>query len=60
VNITPASEVYPYRSYLETPLTYGSEASNSHLTNAYLYLDEGDVLAGDATYDSIKKKGFVK
>jgi len=35
VNITLASELYPYRSYLETLLTYGSDASNSHLTNAY-------------------------
>jgi len=60
VNITPASELYPYRSYLETLLTYGSDASNSHLTNAYWYLDEGDVLAGDPTSDSIKNKGSVK
>jgi hypothetical protein len=60
VSITPASELYPYRSYLETLLTYGSDASNSHLTNAYWYLDEGDVLAGDPTSDSIKNKGFVK
>jgi len=52
VNITPASELYPYRSYLETLLAYGSDASNSHLTNAYWYLDEGDVLAGDPTSDS--------
>jgi len=60
VNIMPASELYPYRSYLETLLTYGSDASNSHLTNAYWYLDEGDVLAGDPTSADIKNKGFVK
>jgi len=60
VNITPASELYPFRSYLETLLTYGSDASNSHLTNAYWYLDEGDVLAGNPTSDSIKNKGFIK
>jgi len=60
VNITPASELYPYRSYLETLLTYGSDASNSHLTNAYWYLDEGDVLAEDPTSANIKNKGFVK
>jgi hypothetical protein len=45
VNITPASELYPYRSYRESLLTYGSDAANSHLRNAYWYLDEGDVLA---------------
>jgi len=60
VNITPASELYPYRSYLESLLTYGSDAENSHLTNAYWYMDEGDVLAGNPTSDSIKNKGFVK
>ena len=60
VNIRPASELYPYRSYLETLLTYGSDGSNSHLTNAYWYLDKGDVLAGDPTSADIKNKGFVK
>jgi len=60
VNITQTSELYPYRSYLETLLTYGSDASNSHLTNAYWYLDEGEVLAGDPTSADIKNKGFVK
>jgi len=53
VNITPASELYPYRSYLEALLTYGSDAANSHLTNAYWYLDEGNVLAGVPTSTSI-------
>jgi len=35
VNITPASELYHYRSYLETHQNYGSDAAISHLTNAY-------------------------
>jgi len=60
VNITPSSELYPYRSYLKSLLTYGSDAANSHLTYAYWYLDEGDVLAGDPTTTSIKNKRFVK
>ena len=60
VNITPASDLYPYRSYLESLLTYGSDAENSHLTNAYWYMDEGDVLAGNPTSYNIKNKGFVK
>ena len=60
VNITPASELYPFRSYLEYVLTYGSDAANSHLTNVFWYLDEGEVLAGDPTSTSIKNKGFVK
>jgi len=61
VNITPASELYPYRSFLETLLTYGSDAANSHLTNAYWYLAQGgDVLPDDPTSADIKNKGFVK
>jgi len=63
VNITPASELYPYRSYLESLLTYGSDAANSHLTNAYWYLDKGDVLAGDPTAPKTKalsRDGIVK
>jgi hypothetical protein len=58
--MTPVSEVYPYRAYLETLLTYGSYAANSRLTNAYWYLDEGgDVLPGDPK-SGINNKGFVK
>ena len=45
---------------METLLTYCSDAANSHLTNAFWYLDEGDVLAGDPTSTSIKNKAFVK
>jgi hypothetical protein len=60
VNITPASELYHYGAYLETLLTYGSDAANSHLTNAYWYLDGGDDLAGDPTAVEIKNKVFVK
>jgi len=59
VNITPASQLYPYRSYLQSLLIYGSDAANSHLTNAYWYLD-GDVLAGDPTSGSTKNKRVVK
>jgi len=35
VNITPASELYPYRSYMEALWTYCPDAANSHLTNAF-------------------------
>jgi len=54
VNITPASELYSYRAYLESLLKYGSDAANSHLTNACWYLYEGGyVLPGDPTSDDI-------
>jgi len=43
VNNTQASEHYQYRSYLETVMTYGSDAAATHLSNAYWYLDTGDM-----------------
>jgi hypothetical protein len=53
--------LYPYHAYLESLLTYGSDAANSHLTNAYWCLDDGgDDLPGDPTSDDTKNKGFVK
>jgi len=33
--ITSTTELYQYRSYLETLLTYGSDAVASHLTNGF-------------------------
>jgi hypothetical protein len=61
ISITQASELYPYRSYLETILTYGSDAELSHLTNAFWYLDGGDLLHydPDIAYDANTNKGFI-
>jgi len=42
-NITQASERYPYRSYLETLMTYDSDVAATHPSNAYCYLDTGDM-----------------
>ena len=43
VNITQSGDLYNFRTYLETLLTYGSDASLSHLTNIYWYKDTGNV-----------------
>jgi hypothetical protein len=45
VPITQSSQLYNYRSTLETLLSYGNDAIHSHLTNAFWYLDTGDVAA---------------
>ena len=61
VNITPSSDLYNYRAYLETLLTYGTDAANTHLTTAYWYLDTGDVIAAnDPNAADAKNKGFVE
>ena len=41
VPITRSGDLYQYRSYLETILTYGSDAGASHLTKSFWYLDQG-------------------
>jgi len=45
--ITQSGDLYLYRSYLETLLTYGSDAAASHLTNSFWYLERGDMLPCD-------------
>jgi hypothetical protein len=40
--ITQATELYPYRAYLETLLTYSNDAENSHLQMAFWQLDEAE------------------
>lgn len=37
--VTPASNVYAYRAYIETLLNYGTDAKNSHLTSSLWYDD---------------------
>ena len=59
VTITQAAELYNYRSFFETILTYGSDAATSHLTNAFWYLDDGDLLPCDPTAADAKNKGFI-
>jgi hypothetical protein len=56
--ITQVGELYNYRSSLETILTYGTDAAASHLTNAFLYLDDGDMLPCDPTAADAKKQGI--
>ena len=43
VTITHAAELYHYRAFLETLLTYGREATSSHLTKAFWYRETGDM-----------------
>ena len=51
--VTQSSEHYNYRLYLETLLTYGTNAAATHLTNAYWYRDTGDMLPCDPAAKSV-------
>ena len=57
--ITPTSDIYQYRSYLETFLTYGRKAATSHLTNCFWYLDTGDLQACDPAATEPNNTVFV-
>jgi len=59
VTITQATELYNCRSYFETLLTYDSDAAAMHLTNAFWYLDDGDLLPCDPTAADAKIKVFI-
>jgi hypothetical protein len=59
VNITQSGDHYNYRAYLETFLSYGADASLSHLTNSYWYKDVGDMLPCDPTQPDSKNTEFV-
>ena len=56
VTITQATEIYNFRSYFETILTYCSDASATYRTIAFWYLDDGDLLPCDPTSADAKNK----
>jgi len=59
VNITQSVDLYNYRAYLETLLSYGADAAISHLTNSYWYKDVGDMMPCDPTKAESKNTGFI-
>ena len=59
--ITQATELYYYRAYLETLLTYGSDAAESHLKNALWHLDTDNMKGGDCTKpNETNNDGFIR
>jgi len=59
--VTQATELYNYRAYIESLLTYGSDAAASHLSNAYWYMDGPEMVACDTSAADASKTnaGFV-
>jgi len=58
--ITQATELYNYRAYLETLLTYGRDAAESHLKNALWHLDTGNMKGCDCTKpNETNNDGFI-
>jgi hypothetical protein len=62
VPVTQSHEHHNYRAYLESLLTYGTDAASSHLSNSYWYLDNGDMQPSDPmaeTHTSGTNNGFI-
>jgi len=57
--ITQSGDLYNYRSVLETLLSYGTDATVSHLTNCYWYKDQGDMKPCDPTKAESTNTGFI-
>ena len=56
--ITPSVNTYPYRAYLETLLSYCSDAKESQLTSELWYRDVDNMNVIDPHDTDIKNKGF--
>jgi hypothetical protein len=52
-------DLYQYRTYLETLLTYGSDGATSQLTNEFWYLDNGDLLPCEHTEAESRNTVFI-
>jgi hypothetical protein len=60
VPITQSTQYYNYRSTLETLLSYGNDAAHSHITNAFWFLDTGDMSPCCPANFPAKITGFVR
>lgn len=59
--ITPPSNHYNYRSYIETLLNYSKEAKSTHLSSSLFVQDESGTKMDDVTGTGfVKRKSFIK
>jgi len=55
--VTPSTNTYPYRAYIETLLSHGKEAKDKQLTSVLLRKDTaGHMDATDDTNDVLKQR----
>jgi hypothetical protein len=57
--ITPSVNTYPYKAYLETLLSYGSDAKKSQLGSQFWYKDNGDMNQINPHAEGKGNEGFV-
>ena len=53
VNLSSQDNLYPYKAYLETLLTYGHDAKISHLTTSHFAKDSAGY------FDDVEKTRFI-
>jgi len=59
VTITQSGDLYDYRAILETLLSYGVDATISHLKNSYWYKEVEDMKPCDPTKAESTNTGFI-
>lgn len=58
--ITPPSNNYGYRAYIENLLNYGDTAKNSHLTSGMWYMDEANLFNDPRNKGYLSRKNLTK
>ena len=58
--ITPSVNTYPYKAYLETLLSYGSDAKESQLTSELWFLDNNSFDQIDPHLEEDSNEGFAR
>ena len=58
LNVTPSSNTYPFRAYVETILSYGAEAKNTQLTSQLWYKDTAGLM--EATIENDGNVGLAE
>jgi hypothetical protein len=60
VSVSSSKDLYNYRGYLKTILTYGHDASHSHITNAFWYPGEGNFSAQNPLNEAMNHDSQVR
>jgi len=60
IQITPATNTYPYRAMIETLLSYGGDAKESQLTSALFYKDQAGRMDAVDLAAATRNEGFFK
>lgn len=60
--VSPSSNAYPYRAYIENLLNYGSDAQKSHLTSVLWFRDTSNKMddLGNGNLGLVERRKYIK